>query len=148
MRSISCSLPRAGIITRDLGPHRGRGCGAGEGGDRAQAAPPGRDQAARAALPPAARRAAASGGAAVPPGHGVEAGKGESERGLLQRPQEDGHGWCSCAGQAGSSRRLPQASAHPKARAQAPAAGAGRRLTACRPHRGGQDRREPERGGD
>lgn len=67
------------------------------------------------------------------PRHGVEAGKGESERGLLQRPQEDGHGWCSCAGQAGSSRRLPQASAHPKARAQVPAAGAGRRLTACAP---------------
>lgn len=44
--------------------------------------------------------------------------------------------------------RLPQASAHLKARAQVPAAGAGQRLTACRPRRGGQDRRKPEWGGD
>lgn len=124
MRSISRSLPRAGI-TRDLGPHRGRGWGPGAGRPAGAQTQAGRDQRAGGA---------ASGGAAVPP-HRVEAGKGESEHGLLQRPQEDEQGWCRCAAQAGSRRPSPASPAHLKARAQVPAAGAGPRLTAPSPPR-------------
>lgn len=129
----------------------------------AQAAPPGRrprpwlHQGARAALPRAAQRdrgaerrpALPWGGAEVPPGYQVQTGKETSENGLLQRSQEDRRSALKLRGgsrlQAG---RLPQASAHLKARAQITAAGAGPRLTVCRFHRGGQNRRKPEWGGD
>lgn len=114
-------------------------------------------QGARAALPRAVQRdrgaerrpALTLGGAEVPQGHQVQTGKETSENGLLQRSQEDRTSALKLRGgsrlQAG---RLPQASAHLKARAQVAADGAGPRLTVCRFHRGGQNRRKPEWGGD
>ncbi|CAI9153717.1 unnamed protein product [Rangifer tarandus platyrhynchus] len=89
---------------------------AGEGGYRPQAAPPGADPgrkrprgkgSASACGAEGRGRGPEPGGAAAPPGHRVETGKGEAEHGLLQRPQEDEQGWCSCAVQAGSSRPSP-----------------------------------------
>ena len=142
MRSTSCSPPSAGI-TRDLGPHGGRG---GAGLERVVTGPdPGR-KSPRAGQRFRLRRGGEGprAGAAAAPGHR----EGSQSTAYCSGLRRTSKGGAAARGKRAPAGRLPQASAHLKARAQVPAAGAGQRPTACRPRRAGQDRRKPEWAGD